>query len=290
MALVLLCPVMVLQADLAEKSAALAERLLGENGGNRFFYYPTEKGLYEPGEFGYKYEEVTFKSEDGTKLHGWFLPAHGMKKAKGTVVFSHGNAGAVGYHLGFITWAINGGYNVLLYDYRGYGKSEGEVDRKGIVQDVRAAFAYVKTRSDVDPGRLISFGHSLGGAKSIAALGEKAVEGVRGVISFAGFSSYKEMATKVGGEFGGRMVSDELAPRDYVAKLSPVPLLLVHGQVDAVVPVEQARELFQKAREPKTLLEIEEGGHNGALRMKKDEGVKKVLAWMEKVLNSPKKG
>jgi fermentation-respiration switch protein FrsA (DUF1100 family) len=274
-------------AQLSEEIAKAAESILGENGGDRFFYYPTSKGPHDPADYGYEHEEVTFPSEDQTKLHGWFLPAKGVEKAKGTVVFSHGNAGAVAHHLGFITWAITGGYNVLLYDYRAFGKSEGSLDRKGIVEDVRGAFAYVKTRKDVDPNRLISFGHSLGGAKSIAALGEKPVKGVRGLISFAGFSSYKEMALRVGGKFGARLVGDDYAPRDYVEKLSPIPVLFIHGVKDGVVPISQARELFKKAKEPKTLIEVKEGNHNDALWVDDKAGVKKLLGWMEKVLNSP---
>lgn len=277
--------------QVSESAVKAAEALLGKNGGNRLFYYPTSKGPYDPKEYGYEYEEVTFPSEDGTKLHGWFIPPAGedQDKPKGTVVFSHGNAGSVSHHLGFITWAINGGYNVLLYDYRAFGKSEGTLERKGIVEDVRGAFAYVKTRKDVDPQRLISFGHSLGGAKSIAALGEKPVEGVRGIISFAGFSSYREMARKIAGEFGAKLVSDEYAPRDYVAKLSPVPILFIHGEKDGVVPISQARELFEKAKEPKAFIEVKEGNHNGSLWMDEKAPIKKLLTWMEKVLNPPQK-
>ncbi|MDA7537904.1 alpha/beta hydrolase [Akkermansiaceae bacterium] len=273
----------------SEAALKAVEALLGKNGGNRLFYYPTATGPYDPKEYGYEHEEVTFPSEDGTKLHGWFLPAivKVPTKAKGTVVFSHGNAGAVAYHLGFITWAIKGGYNVLLYDYRAFGKSEGKLDRKGIVEDVRGAFAYVKTRKDVDPKRLISFGHSLGGAKSIAALGEKSVDGVRGIISFAGFSSYQEMALKIGGKLGSQLVTDEYSPRDYVEKISPVPILFIHGEKDGVVPISQARELFKKAQEPKTFIEVKGGNHNESLWKDKNAGVKKLLAWMEKVLNSP---
>jgi len=273
--------------QLSETVLKGAEALFGKHGGDRLFYYPTTTGPYDPKEYGYKHEEVTFPSEDGTKLHGWFLPAIAEGKAKGTVVFSHGNAGAVSYHLGFITWAIKGGYNVLLYDYRAFGKSEGTLDRKGIVEDVRAAFTYVKKRADVDPKRLISFGHSLGGAKTIAALGEKPIEGVRGIISYAGFSSYQKMAIKFAGNFGAKLVTDDYSPRDYVDKVSPVPILFIHGEDDGVVPIAQARELYRKAKEPKTFIEVKGGNHNESLWKDDNAGIEKLLAWMEKVLDSP---
>jgi len=263
----------------------IVKRLVGENSGNRFFYYPTKTGPHQPDKYGYDFEEITFSSEDGTKLHGWYMPA--KKVAKGSVVFSHGNAGAVGHHLGFCTWLVRAGYNVLLYDYRAYGKSEGEVDRKGIVQDVRAAFGYLKSRADVDATRLFSFGHSLGGAKSIAALGEKPVAGLRGVISFAGFSSYRKMAKKVAGAVGAGIVSDDYAPIDYVEKLAPIPVLIAHGKNDRVVPFAQGEELFAKAKDPKTFFAIKDGGHNRALWRNDKEYEKKILAWMDARLKSP---
>ena len=262
----------------------LAEKLLGKNAGNRFFYYPTKEGPYSPDEYGFRYEDVTFPSEDGVKLHGWFIKALNVEKPKGTVVFSHGNAGAVGHHVGFASWLMKGGYQVLLYDYRGFGKSEGKLDRSGMLKDVRGAFAYLKTRKDVDQQKLISFGHSLGGAKSIAALGQKSVKGLRAVISLAGFASYKDMARIVGGEVGEDLVSDELSARDFVEKLSPVPLMIVHGKNDRVVPIGQGEVLFKKAKDPKTFFKVENGGHNNALAMNEGDYEKKVLAWLDEVL------
>ena len=262
----------------------LAERLLGKNAGNRFFYYPTKTGPYAPNEYGFEFEDVTFPSEDGVKLHGWFMKAAGTEEPKGTVVFSHGNAGAVGHHIGFVTWLMKGGYQVLLYDYRGFGKSEGKLEREGMLKDVRGAFAYLKTRKDVNQKKLVSFGHSLGGAKSIAALGQKSVKGLRAVICWAGFASYKDMARLVGGEVGSDLVSDELSARDFVEKLSPVPLMIVHGADDRVVPIGQGQILFDKAKGPKTFFKVEKGGHNNALAMNDGAYQKKVLAWLDNVL------
>jgi len=262
----------------------LAERFLGKNAGNRFFYYPTKTGPYPPDQYGFEFEDVTFPSEDGVKLHGWFIKAPKVKIPKGTVVFSHGNTGAVGYHVGFASWLIKGGYQVLLYDYRGFGKSEGKLDREGMLKDVRSAFAYLKTRKDVDQNKLISFGHSLGGAKSIAALGQKSVEGLRAVISLAGFASYKDMARIVGGELGADLVSDDHSARDFIEKLSPVPLMIVHGENDRVVPVGQGEILYGKAKGPKTFLKVEKGGHNDALSLNGGAYQKKVLVWLDEVL------
>lgn len=269
------------QGDLSGKENE-SEGFFKKGAGNRLFYFPTQEGPHTPDEFGYKYEEVNFKSEDGTKLHGWFIQNHGDGR-KGTVVYSHGNAGAIGYHLGFITWASNAGYQILIYDYRGFGKSEGSVKRKGIVEDVNAAIKYAKSRKDVDPKKIFSFGHSLGGAKSVAALSGEKGEDVAGVISFAGFSSYQKIAQKMVGEMALNLVTDELSPRDFIAGISPTPLLIVHGDQDSVVPVEHGRELFKKAKEPKKIIEVKGGSHNGALHLRNQETIKKILKWMSEI-------
>lgn len=264
---------------------SIAERLLGRNGGNRLFYYPSKTAPDVPSKYGYRYEDVNFKSEDGTKLHGWFLnPKRGVEP-KGTIVFHHGNAGSVGYHITFVGWMVRAGYQVLLYDYRGYGKSGGTITRKGLVQDTRAAVNYVKTRQDVNSKRLISYGHSLGGAKSLAALGEEMIPGVRGVVSFAGFASYEDMARRIAGETGANLVTDDYSARDFVEKISPVPALIAHGTNDTTVPLSQGEKLFEKAKEPKTFYRIPKGSHTRALFMNDGEYRKKVLIWMDQVLS-----
>jgi fermentation-respiration switch protein FrsA (DUF1100 family) len=259
----------------------LAEALLGKNGGNQLFYFPTHDVPATPANWRFKFEEVNFNSKDGTPLHGWFVPVQEKAaKSAATIVFSHGNTGSIGHHLGFILWFVDAGYNVLTYDYRGFGKSGGKVDRRGMVDDVRAAFDYVGQRADVDGGRLVSFGHSLGGAKSIVALSEAPVKGLRAVITDAAFASYRAMAVTFGGQVGGNLVTDEWAPKDAVMKLAPVPLLIIHGSKDQVVPVAQGRQLFETAGKPKTMIEVNGGGHGDSLTLNDGAYRKKVLAWL----------
>lgn len=260
-----------------------AEFWLGKRGGDALFYFPTHDVPATPKDWGYRFDEVTFTSIDGTKLHGWFVPTK-AKKPLGTVVFSHGNAGSLGYHLGFGLWFVPAGYNVFFYDYRGFGKSAGKPERLKMNDDVQAAFSYVKTRRDVDAKRLVSFGYSIGGAQSLSSLGDKPVPGVRAVITEGAFSSYQEMANIIAGKFGYNMTSDEGSPRDYVAKIAPLPLLMVHGKDDQVVPISQARSLFAAAKEPKLLWEVPKGTHGDTLYRNQGEYRKKVLAWLARVM------
>ncbi|KAB2639636.1 MAG: alpha/beta fold hydrolase [Verrucomicrobia bacterium] len=266
-----------------DELSRLAEALLGKRAGNQLFYFPTHDVPATPKDWGLKYEEVNFQSKDGTHLHAWFLPAQ-HKPAKATVVFSHGNAGSIGHHLGFVMWFAEAGYNVLTYDYRGFGASGGTVDRRGMLDDVRAAFDYVSKRPDIDTGRLVSYGHSLGGAKSLAALGEGSVKGLRAVITDGAFSSYLAMAKIMAGQVGAKLVTDEWAPVDAIWKISPVPLLIVHGTKDELVPIAQGRLLFKTAGEPKTLFEVKDGHHGDSLVCNHGAYRKKLLAWLDAAL------
>lgn len=254
--------------------------MISPQAGNNLFYLPTHDEPATPATWGFKFEEVGFNSGDGTPLHGWFIPSRGAK-AKGTVVFSHGNAGSLGHHLGFVLWFAEAGFNVLTYDYRGFGKSGGSVGRRGMINDVKAAFTYVSKRADLDANRIVSYGHSLGGAQSVTAIGEAPVKGLRAVIIDGAFASYRTMARVIGGRLGESLVTDDLAPKDFVSKISPVPLLVVHGSNDIVVPVSQGRQLFRNAAEPKTMFEVKDGSHGDSLA--RDQGAfrKRVIAWLE---------
>lgn len=260
----------------------LKRDIIGQGDTNRFFYFPTHDQPATPARWGYFYEDVNFNSADGTKLHGWFLKAK-TQKPKGTVVFSHGNAGSLGHHLGFVMWLAEAGYQVFMYDYRGFGKSGGVLNRDGMIQDVKAAFLYVSGRKDVQKDKIISYGHSLGGAKSVAALAELKPQGLKAIVIDGAFSSYQSMAKLVAGDLGAELISDEFSPKDCISKISGTPLLVVHGQKDQVVPFSQGKQLYDLANEPKTLFEVEGGTHGDSLS--RDQGAyrKKMLSWLESV-------
>ena len=263
--------------------SALARSLLGTKDTNRLFYFPTHDVPATPKDWGLEYDDVNFESADGTMLNGWFMDAVGGE-AKGTIVFSHGNAGSIGHHLWFVAWLAKEGYNVFMYDYRGFGKSGGSVNREGMVQDVNAAFNYVVSRPDVDADKLISYGHSLGGAKSVTALARDKPEGLRAIITEGTFSSYQAMARIVGGELGANLITDELSPKEFIGRIKDVPLLMVHGDRDQVVPLAQAKELFGRANEPKTFFEVKGGSHGDSLSRDNGAYRKRLLTWLDEVM------
>lgn len=273
----------------AEKKGKLfgitARLLMGKKAGDKWFYVPIKGKGKTPDQYGIAYEDVFFESKDKTKLHGWFLPAKvGVKKAKGTIVFSHGNAGRVSNHLGYIYGLMRGGYNVFLYDYRGFGQSEGEAEKLGIIADVEAAFRYIKTRKDIDQNKIISASQSLGGAKSIAALAEFHPKGLCGIVVMNTFSSYRKMAEKVAGNTANYVVSDTHNPVDLVKKLPKVPLLVMHAENDDLIPWQHGEEIYIAANQPKTFMKLKYGGHNRFLAVNNRENEKKLIKWLDNVV------
>lgn len=231
------------------------------------FYYPDRVSYGTLAQAGLKYEEVFFASRDGTRLAGWFVPAAGVadaRQARGTVIHFHGNAQNISAHWSFVDWLPQRGFNVLVFDYRGYGKSEGKPGIKGVFEDSNAAIDYVRSRQDIDPSRLLVLGQSLGGTNAIAAVGSGNRAGVRAVAIESTFFSYSSIANdKLFG--AGLLIDDRYSAERFVGQISPVPFLLIHGTRDSIIPYDHAVRLFAKAGEPKRLVSVEGGEHIEAL-------------------------
>lgn len=227
-------------------------------------FYQPDHVLYDtPKRAGLNFEQVTFQSADGTRLVGWFIPAAGYvnpRDAKGTVIHFHGNAQNLSAHWQFVQWLPKRGFNLFVFDYRGYGASNGTPSPKGVFEDSGSALDYVRSRPDVNPDRLLVLGQSLGGANAIAAVGSGNRAGVRAAVIEATFYSYSSIASdKVSG--AGVLMDDTYSPDKYIANLSPIPLLLIHGTADPVIPVSHGVKLVSKANNPKIFVEVGGGGH-----------------------------
>lgn len=230
------------------------------------FYLPDNNVYATPESDGYTYEEVSFKSDDGTVLSGWFIPAKG--NALGTVIHFHGNAQNMSAHYSFVSWLPSNGFNLFVFDYRGYGQSEGEVSRDGVFEDSVAAVNYVKTRSDLEQNKIILFGQSLGGANALAVAGREQIEGICGVLSESAFSSYKSVAIDHAGmlkPLALMFIGNDYSPKKWIDQIAPTPLVLIHGTQDQVVEYKHAEKLFKYAEQPKELWIIKNGRHTEAL-------------------------
>lgn len=233
----------------------------------RAFFYPDRTMYGSPADQGLAFEDVSFSAEDGARLHAWFIPAvlaDSRCGALGTVVHFHGNAQNISAHWEFAGWLASRGFNVFVFDYRGYGKSEGTPSIAGLCSDSRAALEYVRKRRDVDASRLFVFGQSLGGANAIAAVNTANRSGICAMAIEATFYSYSTIAhDKLPG--AGWLVGNHYSAARHVGSLAPIPLLFIHGTGDGVIPVNHTKRLYAKASEPKHMILVPGGGHIDAM-------------------------
>lgn len=256
------------------------------------FYFPNNDVYSTPTDYGLSYEVVQFKSQDGTSLSGWFIPASNIndpRQAKGTIIHFHGNAENMTSHWQFVSWLPSHGFNLFVFDYRGYGASEGSPEPQGVLEDSTSAINTVRARQDIDPEKLFIIGQSLGGNNAIAAVGSGDRSGIRALVIDSTFYSYASIASDtIPGT--GWLVSNIYSAADYVDQISPIPVLFIHGTKDSIVPHAHSERLYEKSREPKKLILIEGGEHIDALSLRygtkyRDE----VLKFFEEAVNQKKK-
>lgn len=257
------------------------------------FYYPGRIWVQTPESFGKTYEDVFFASEDGTLLHGWFLPAD-PGPATGTVIHFHGNAHNLSSHLSYVDWLAEEGLNVFTFDYRGYGLSEGHPDRSGVLADSRQAIRYVAQRDDVDSDRLILLGQSLGGANAVVAAATLSEWTPKAVIVDSAFYSYRSIVSDkiamipvlrwIRVPLSWMVIGNRYSPGHYIANLHEVPLLIFHGENDPVVPFRHGQRLYEKAKEPKVFCPVEGPGHIEALNHQRNTMGPILLEFIDQAL------
>jgi len=246
---------------------------------SRFVFYPSRAIIATPADEGLAYDEVSFTTSDGVRLNGWFVPG---KPGSATLLWFHGNAGNISHRVGNIKLLHNLlGIHVFIFDYRGYGRSGGRVSEKGTYRDAEAAYQYLRSRTDLDPSKIVFFGRSLGAAVAV----ETALKArCAGLILESPFTSIREMANHVFPLVGFlfRTRYDSLSK----IKKIHVPLLILHGDRDEIVPFSMGQRLFEAANEPKEFYTIKGAGHNdtyivGGIPYFKALGrfIEKVTAW-----------
>jgi len=218
-------------------------------------YSPVRAIQYTPGGLGLDFEDITFKSKDGLRLSGWYVPA---KNSDFTVLFCHGNGGNMTYNLDGVNLFYDMGLSCFIFDYRGYGSSEGTPGEEGTYLDGMAAYKWLTEEKKIPASNIIIFGRSLGG--SIAAYLASRVECVSLVIE-SGFTSYADIGKKFYPYLPVRMFAKfNYSTVDYAKKVH-CPLMIIHSREDDIVPFELGQKLYKAANEPKKFVEIF-GGHN----------------------------
>lgn len=221
-----------------------------------FIYFPDQQTYTTPAEFGLEFEEVWFGEEE--RLHGWFVPG----RTDVTILWFHGNASNLSHpgRVDFIRLLHERlGVSFFIFDYRGYGQSSGRPSEPGLYQDARDALAYLHSRDDVNPDRIVYYGRSLGGAVASHLATETAP--YRLILESA-FTSTPDMA-RVQFPFLplGPLLYTRYNNRAYLAGVH-VPVLIIHGDRDQTVPRQHADTLYASANEPKQLYFVPGADHN----------------------------
>jgi fermentation-respiration switch protein FrsA (DUF1100 family) len=203
-------------------------------------------------------ERITFPTEDGLTLQGWFIPASAPPTGDVVIVFN-GNAGNRSYRADLARAFAARGVATLLFDYRGYGGNPGSPSEKGLALDARGARAYLDTRPDVARDRIVYLGESLGSGVAVRlALARRP----RALVLRSPFTSLVDTARY---HFPyvpvGLLLRDRYHSLDAIANVQ-CPVLVVTAAFDSIVPADQSRRLFEAARQPKRLLVIEGADHN----------------------------
>ena len=241
------------------------------------FFQPLRGQEHTPGPLGLAYEDVWVQSADGVRIHGWFLPAKG--RAAGTVMFLHGNAKNISVYLKNVQWLTAYGFNVFMLEYRGYGNSHGNPTLPGVLADIDAGFTALLRRQDVDRQRIAIYGQSLGGALAIYYVAHTTYRPyIRMLVVESAFSDYRVITSEKLASFwltwpfqwiSRVTVDDEYSPLPVVGKIAPIPILIIHGDQDPIVPVDHSRKLYEAAREPKELWIVPGGVHDDAMHRQK---------------------
>jgi uncharacterized protein len=231
---------------------------------------------------GFTIESVCFKSQSGNMLNGWFLKPLN-DSADITLLHLHGNAGCLFSQLNAISAMTRHNFQIFMFDYSGFGFSEGKATKSNVLLDAFSAFEYLKTRPEVKNTRLVIYGQSLGGHAAAVLATEKQNE-IDGLVTEGAFTSHKDIAAyRTKSMMGMGFVGRFLVRQSYCAKKSikdfHKPVLIIHSKDDQVIPFFMGKDLFECANEPKEFFEIRHEHINGPVYYSKEisEKIRKML-------------
>lgn len=243
--------------------------LIFNAGCTSMFFYP-EKGLRDnPALQSFPHDDVYFKASDGVKLHGWFFKAR--SGGLGTILVMHGNAENISTHINSVLWLVKEGFDVFAFDYRGYGLSEGKTTVQGVHLDADAALEKVLNLPQANKERFFILGQSVGGPIAVYTLANSPHKNrTKALIIDSSFSDYSRIAREKLAQIVitwpfqyplSLLFNNYYSPEKQVKKISPVPILIIHGDSDRIVPAHHSSILYQEASEPKDLWIAKGRGH-----------------------------
>ncbi len=242
-------------------------------------FFPTKfpQGEWNPKDL--KFQDVFFTAEDKTKLHGWYCPAN---DSRAVVLVAHGNAGHVASRAPWLRYLqTKAKLSVFMFDYRGYGRSEGTPSVDGAIKDAKAARAKLCELAAIKDSEMLLMGESLGGAIVIQLAADSPP---RGLILQSTFSSLRDIADVHYPKLSWLVPRDKLDSASQIVRYRG-PLLQSHGNADRTIPFSSGEKLFLSANEPKQFVRIENADHNNWLT---DAYLEQLDRFLTRVTRSPK--
>jgi len=241
----------------------------------RLAYYPEiGREIHStPRKHGMDYEPLTLATPDGETLDAWFVPA---PRARGVVLFLHGNAGNLSHRMDSIAMFHRLGYAVLIFDYRGYGRSSGKPSEAGLHRDAETAWAYLADTRGIAPDDIILFGESLGGALA-AHLAARQRPGALVLASV--FTSVPDLAADLYPWLPARWLARLRYDTRAALARTDCPVLVAHSPDDEIIPYRHGQALFAAAPGPKAFLALA-GGHNDGFVFMRDEWIETLAGFL----------
>lgn len=237
-------------------------------------FFPTAELVETPRDWGLEYSDVWLTTEDGVRVHGWYIPREGARRA---LLFLHGNAGNISHRRDSVGIFHRLGLNVLIIDYRGYGQSEGTPSEQGLYRDARAAWRYLTAVQGFGESSILIFGRSLGGAVA-AQLASQVRAG--GVILESSFSAAREVAQALFPLLSRLVLLRYDFPAAEYIRSTQSPVLVAHSPEDELIPYATGRQLYDAAPAPKQFLTLR-GDHNSGFLQSQpgyEQGLERFLS------------
>lgn len=252
-----------------------------------FFPAPYPQGIWDPERLGVQVEDVWLRADDGTRLHAWWLPPTDGAEADDfpALLWCHGNAGNITGRAPQAGRLAAAGIGVLLFDYRGYGRSEGSPSEDGIYADADAAYAHLTGERGIDPRRLVLMGRSLGSAPAARLARHRPHAGL---VLVSPFPSARAMARHSFGLPLDLVARSRFPVARWVERRSG-PLLVIHGLDDRIVPPRMGRDVYDAAAEPKEWLEVPGATHNDILE-RDAATLQRLVAFVESATGAGRNG